>query len=205
MFWNFILLIWLIICTSILVHLFYLNYLQASCHLQVEAGHDKSQGNASNWHRLSARHWQLFLELMINVPTHGLYLGHYMPPTLWKSPEIEDTQKNVIKKYIFKNLKKILIIYIYNYISHKKKMRTTLFRNESWDSLLRQLSCLLLSCFLVKQVQKSRPQTVELTQKYRSEFTTSAQLPLLSIYKPGLQGGELCGGRTYDCGYHQMD
>ncbi len=31
--------------------------------------------------------------MMINVPTYGLYLGHSMPPTLWKYTEIEDTQK----------------------------------------------------------------------------------------------------------------
>jgi hypothetical protein len=39
-------------------------------------------------------------------------------------------------------------------------------------------SCLLLSCSSVKQVQKRRPQTVELTQQFRLEFTTSAQFPL---------------------------
>jgi hypothetical protein len=47
-------------------------------------------------------------------------------------------------------------------------MRTALFRDECGDGSL--LSCLLLSCFRVKQVQKSRPRTVELTQI--SEFTT---------------------------------
>ncbi len=40
------------------------------------------------------------------------------------------------------------------------------------------LSCLLLPRFRVKQVQKSRPRTVKLTQKCRSEFTTSAQITL---------------------------
>ena len=48
-------------CFGILVHLFYLDYLQSCCKLQVEKGHDESQGYSSDWHRLSACHWQLLL------------------------------------------------------------------------------------------------------------------------------------------------
>ncbi len=47
--------------------------------------------------------------MMIGVPTHGIYFGHSMPPTLPKSPQIEYIYKNIIKKYIFQNF----TIYIY--------------------------------------------------------------------------------------------
>jgi hypothetical protein len=55
---------------------------------------------------------------MIGVTTHGIYFGHSMPPTLPKSPKIEYTQKNVIKKYIFQNFTKK---YIFQKIKFSKK------------------------------------------------------------------------------------
>jgi hypothetical protein len=45
---------------------------------------------------------------MIGVPPPGIYFGHSMPPTLPKIQKIEDTQKNVIKIYIFQNFTKII-------------------------------------------------------------------------------------------------
>jgi hypothetical protein len=52
-----------------------------------------------------------------DVSTPGLYLGHSMSTTLWKSPEIEDTQKNVIKNICFKIYKKDIFQKIKIFIS----------------------------------------------------------------------------------------
>jgi hypothetical protein len=38
---------------------------------------------------------------MIGVPTHGFISGHSMPPTLPKSPQIENIYKNIIYIYIY--------------------------------------------------------------------------------------------------------
>ncbi len=55
--------------------------------------------------------------MMIGVSISGLYFGHSMPPTLWKSPEIEDTQKNVIIYIYFKILQKNIFQTIKIFIS----------------------------------------------------------------------------------------
>jgi hypothetical protein len=46
---------------------------------------------------------QYLTTLMIGVPTHGLYFGHSMPPTLPKIAQIEYAYKNIIKQ---KNISK---------------------------------------------------------------------------------------------------
>ena len=65
---------------------------------------------------------------MINVPTHGIYFGHSMPPTLQKLPKLEIHKKlqkkiiffKILQNYIFQKIN-ISIFITCNYISDKIK------------------------------------------------------------------------------------
>ncbi len=88
--------------------------------------------------------------LMIGVPTHGIYYGHSMPPTLPKSPKLNICTKNNNKKYIFQNFTNLKInirIFTnynytfyksinYNYVSHKsiKRPAMTQTAGRVWNT-----------------------------------------------------------------------